>query len=475
MSASSEPEVAEPREVTVEEKPRLPFTARFGYGLGDLACTLAFSGLASYLALFYTDAVGISASIAGLIILLARALDGVFDAAVGAISERTRSRWGRFRPWIMFGALPLGVFAVLTFTAPFPGDTAGAVVWAIATYGICGILYSVVNVPYAALSGVMAETPSDRVSMNSLRFALGSIGLVATSIVTLPLVGAFAGSSKNGLSVQGFTVTAAIFAAIAVILFFVVFRASRETVQPVRTDKVPFKDTVRAIFTNGPLFLVALLTILGGVAFYSRLGVIVYYYIYSAHAAPLVPLLIPLSPVAALIGSLVFSRFARRIGKRNLFIIGTSVQVLALTALFFVNPTSLGLVIALTVIHGLAGFTIPLTYSMVADAADYGEYKTGVRADGISFAVVSVAQKLAFALAGASVVLIGVFGYKANVAQTAETLQGINLVVNLFPAIIGALAVLVALTYRISDVRAAQIRSDLNTGSFPASRTSQKH
>jgi len=435
-----------------------------------LACVLVFTGMTSYLALFYTDAVGISASVAGLIILLARVLDGIFDAAVGAVSERTRSRWGRFRPWIMFGALPLGVLAVLTFTAPFPGDTAAAVVWAALTYGICGLLYSVVNVPYAALSGVMAETPADRVSMNSLRFALGSIGLVATSVVTLPLVGAFGGASENGISVQGFTVTAAVFAGIGVILFLVTYRTSRETVKPVRKDKVPFKETVRAIFTNGPLFIVALLTILGGVAFYSRLGVIVYYYIYGSHAVALVPLLIPLSPVSALIGALAFTRFARKIGKRNLFIVGMVVQVLALSALFFVDPTNLPAVIILTIVHGLSGFTIPLTYSMVADAADYGEYKTGVRADGISFAVVSIAQKLAFAVAGASVLLIGIFGYQPNVEQTPQALQGINLVVNLFPAIVGVVAILVALAYRITDTQAAQIRTDLNTGTVAPER-----
>ncbi|KRA24916.1 hypothetical protein ASD65_11110 [Microbacterium sp. Root61] len=430
--------------------------------------------MSSYLALFYTDAVGISASVAGLIILGARLLDGIFDAAVGAVSERTRSRWGRFRPWIMFGALPLGVFAALTFTAPFPGDTAAAVIWAVVTYGVCGLVYSIVNVPYAALSGVMAETPADRVSMNSMRFALGSIGLVATSVVTLPLVGAFGGSSGTPISIQGFTFTAAMFAVIAVILFFVTYRTSRETVKPVRTDRVPFKETLSAIFTNGPLFLVAVLTILGGVAFYSRLGVIVYYYIYSANAAPLVPLLIPLSPVAALVGSLVFSRFARRIGKRNLFIIGMAVQVVALTALFFVDPANLGVVIVLTVVHGLSGFTIPLTYSMVADAADYGEYKSGVRADGISFALVSIAQKLAFAVGGASVLLIGIFGYQPNVQQTSEALQGINFVVNLFPAIIGLIAILTALAYRITDAQAAQIRTDLNTGTIAVAKATRR-
>lgn len=463
---SSEIGIEEPQEVTVHDKPRLPFSARLGYGLGDLACVLLFTGMSSYLALFYTDAVGISASVAGLIILGARVLDGIFDAAVGAISERTRSRWGRFRPWILFGILPLGVFAVLTFTAPFPGDSAAAVIWAIGTYAVCGLLYSVVNVPYAALSGVMAETPADRVSMNSLRFALGSVGLVATAVVTLPLVSTFANSADSPLAIEGFTVTAAIFAVVGVLLFLVTFRTSRETVQPVRQDPVPFMDTVRAIFSNGPLFMVALLTILAGVAFYSRLGVIVYYYIYSAQAAPLVPLLIPLSPVAALIGSLVFSRFARRIGKRNLFIVGMVVQVIALVLLFFVDATSLGLVIVLTLLHGLAGFTIPLTYSMVADAADYGEYKSGIRSDGISFAVVSIAQKLAFALGGASVLLIGLFGYQPNVAQTPEALQGINLVVNLIPAVVGVVAIIVALMYRITDTQAAQIRSDLNTGTI---------
>ncbi|MGC0239398.1 MFS transporter [Arthrobacter sp. SD76] len=450
------------QEVTTKSRPRLSFGSRFGYGLGDLACVLLFSGLSGFLALFYTDAVGISAGVVGVIILLARVVDGIFDAVIGAVAERTRSRFGRFRPWILFGAVPLAVFAVLTFTAPFPGTSPEAVIWAIITYGILGLLDSCVNVPYAALSGVMAETPADRLSMNSMRFALSSIGLVLTGAITLPLISVFGPPSGENASPVGYTITAGIFAIIGVILCIVTFLTSRETVMPVRTELPRVKETLRAVFQNGPLFVIGLLTILAGVAFYSRLGVVVYYYIYNANAAALAAVLIPLSPVAALVGSLLFSRFATRIGKRNLFIIGSALQAIALVALYFTDATNIAWVAVFTVIHGLAGFNIPLTYSMVADAADYGEHKSGTRSDGVSFAVVSVAQKLAFAVAGVSVALLGVFGYQANVAQTPETLQGINFVVNLFPAIVAVVSIMAALLYRLTDAKAASIRTELN-------------
>lgn len=461
-------------EVTVRSRPRLSLGSRVGYGVGELACVLVFYGMSSFLSLFYTDAVGISATVAGLIILAARIADAVFDTVVGALAERTRSKRGRFRSWIFFGALPVGVFAVLTFTAPFPGDTAGAVVWAIITYGLCGFVFSCVNLPYAALSASMGETQADRMSMNSMRFVFSSIGLVVTGLITLPLVAAFGASSGKPFSVVGFTLTSIVFALVGVALFFVTYATSREKIAPVREERPTAKETLRAVFTNWPLFVVALLSIFGAVAYFGRLGVLAYYYIYNSDAPALVSILFPLGPIAGLVGALLFSRFAPRVGKRNLFIIGSLVQAAALLLLFVSDATSIPIVIALTVLHGLAGFTIPLTYAMVADSVDHGEYRTGVRADGVSFAVISVAQKIAFASGGIALALLGIFGYQAGTAQTPETLQGINIVVNLLPAAISIAAALIALFYRLTEKQAVQIRNDLSTGAIATQRTPKR-
>ncbi|MGC0239654.1 MFS transporter [Arthrobacter sp. SD76] len=450
-------------EIRTDSKPQLSLVTRSAYGLGDFANTLVYGGLVSWLALFYTDAVGIGAGVAGIIIVTARVVDGFFDPVVGAISERTRSKYGRFRPWILYGMLPLGIFSVLTFTAPFPGDSVSAIVWAAATYGILGLVYSCVNLPYAALSGVIAETQADRLSLGNMRFVFASICLILMGLATLPLVNTLGTPTGGALSISGFTATVAIFAGLAVVLYFFVFKTSREIVTPVHVERPRLAETIRAVFTNGPLLVVFLLNICGGTAFFARFGVVAYYYIYNSGNAAIVPILISTTSIASLVGTLLFTRLAHRIGKRRLFIIGQAVQAAALFALYLSDPTNIPVLVILTVVNGLAGFTIPLLYAMVADVADYGELKSGVRNDGIAFAVVSLSQKLGAAISGIAVTLLGVFGYVANQVQTPEATHGINVVVNLLPALLGVVTIFVALLYPLTDKRATEIRNELKS------------
>lgn len=453
----------QPATVEARERPRVPFRTRFGYSLGEVGFGLSFLGVISFLPLFYTDGVGIGAGVAGLLIVIARICDGIFDLAVGLLAERTRSAMGRFRPWIFYGAIPLVVFCVLAFTAPFGGDTTAAVVWAAITYTLAGFAFSAVNIPFGAISAVMAETPADRTSINGQRFVMQNVSLIIAGALTLPLVGAFGAMTGNGpISSTGFSLTLLVFGLISLPIFYITFRSSKETVAPVRTERPTVGATISALAANPPLIFLALLVLLAGTAFYGRLGVIVYYYIYNAQSLDLTSLLIPLTPVGSMVGVLIFMRFARTLGKRNLFLLGQAVQVLALVVLFFTDPGNITLLIVVTVIHGMAGVTIPLLPAMLADAIDFGEQKTGVRTDGTAFAVITLSAKIATVVSGAGVALLALFGYVPGVQQTPEALDGINLVANIIPAGVGVAAIIVALLYRLSDKDAARIRSELN-------------
>lgn len=451
------------------DKPRLPLTTRITYGLGDFASGLVWTTAGSYLAIFYTDAVGIAAGAVGALMLIARLVDAIIDPVVGALAERTRSRYGRFRPWVLYGMLPLAVFLILTFTAPFPGDTVGALIWAIVTYGILGFIYSAVNLPYGALATVMAETMADRVSLGSFRMIGSHLASMVIGLVTVPLVMFFSNSSAgNTETVGGYTLMAVAMATVSLPLFFAVFKTSNEIVVPAKRERVPLRTTVRVIFTNGPLVVVFVVTLLYLLSFFGRLGVAIYYYTYNVGNTAMIPILMALPGAVSIVGVLVFNRFAIKVGKRNLLIIGLAVQAGALITLYAIGPGNILLVTILTIVYGLATFVSALLYAFVADAIDHGEDKTGVRADGTAYSIFSFSTKLASAIGGLGVTLIGAFGYIANTKQTTEALDGINFVANFLPALLSIGAIIMLLFYHLTDKQAAETRNRLNDAAASA-------
>ncbi|WP_413810787.1 MFS transporter [Streptomyces sp. OE57] len=455
--------------ISADSRPRLPLSTRATYGLGDFAGGFVWSTTVSYLAIFYTDAVGIGVGVVGVLMLGARVFDALIDPVIGSLAERTRSRHGRFRPWILYGMLPLAGFAVLTFTAPFPGDSAAAVVYAVITYGILGILYSAVNLPYGALASVMAETPADRISLGTFRFLGIMLNGVLIALVTVPLVRLFSGAEGGQTAtVGGYTITMAVFAVISLPMLFAVFKTSRETITPVRREPVSLRATLGALAGNRYLTVFLVFTVLAVVANFGRLGVLIYYYEYNVGNTALIPVLLGLTQVCGIVGTLVFTRFAQYVGKRNLLMIGLGVQAVALIALYFAGANNIAVVIALTAIHGLAGFSLVMTLSMVSDVVDYGEHKTGIRADGTTYAIFSFSMKFASGISATALGLIGAFGYTPNATQTTEALNGINFVVNLLPALVGIAAMLVLLAYRLTDQEAAAIRNELNAAAKAA-------
>lgn len=450
-------------------RPRLPLATRATYGLGDFASGLVWHTTGAYLAVFYTDAVGIAAGAVGSLMLIARLLDAIIDPVIGALAERTRSRYGRFRPWILYGMLPLVIFLVLTFSAPFAADTMGALVWAIATYGILGFMYSAVNLPYGALATVMAETTADRVSLNSFREVGSNLSKLIIGLITVPLVMFFSRAGSGATeTVGGYTITVAAMALASLILFFAVFKKSIETITPVKRKRVPIRTTARVVFTNGPMLALFAATLFCLVPFFGRLGIAIYYYTYNVGNTGMIPILMSLPGAAAIVGNLVFNRFATKVGKRNLMLIGLAVQGVALITLYATDPGNISLVLILTTVYGLASFILALLFSMVADAIDHVEDKTGVRADGTAYAIFSFSTKLASAIGGIGVALVGAFGYVANAKQTAEALEGINFVVNLLPALLGFGAIITLLFYGLTDTQAAEIRNRLNDAAASA-------
>lgn len=443
----------------------LKFRNKVAYGLGDVASQLAWSLGTSYLALFYTDSVGLAVGSVAALMLIARVIDAVIDPFIGGLAERTKSKHGRFRPWILFGAPLLGVMLVLTFTGPF-GSGTGGFLWAMGTYLLLGILYSAVNVPYGSLSMVMSPDSGDRVQLNSFRMIGTNVGAVVLALVSAPLIVWFSGvGDGETMLVKGYTLTAAVMAVLSVALFYVLFANSREIVQPIRRESVPFRDSLRSVVSNGPLMALFAAQLLVMVGFFGRLGTVLYYYIYDVARFDLISVLMTAPALAGVVGIVAFARpgLARRVGKKRLAMIANAASGVLLLALYAVGYSNVTLVVVLTLLYGVANFGIAIMMSMIPDAIDDGEVRKGIRADGTGYAAVSFAQKVGTAVGSAvGIALLGAFGYVANQHQTPGAMQGINVVVNVFPAACFLLSLIPLALYRITEDRNAENRAALD-------------
>lgn len=450
---------------------KLTFSTKLAYGLGDFASQLMWTLASSYLVLFYTDNVGLAAGSVGVLMLVARVADAMFDPMLGAYAERHQTKYGRFRPWLLWGSPILAVSVILTFMTVPGGDTV-KFFWAGGTYLFMGFMYSAVNLPYGALSTVMTRDPQERVDLNSFRMIGTNLGAVTLSAFTMPLILQFSGfGDGKTTSVMGYTITAAIMALVAVPMFWIVFAKCKEVIQPDLSEtKVPLSTTFKVVLGNKPLMLVALslFFILSGL--FGRLGVAVYYYIYLMHRFDLIAPLMMLPSIAGALGIALFARIAKYIGKKKTVIISMLVTALPTLILYFVDPSNVTMVFVLTGLYGLGNFAAPVVMSMVPDSIDDAEDRTGVRSDGTAYAAVSLGTKIASALGAAiGAILLGAFGYVANAhEQTALAATGINFTVNIVPAIFSLLAIIPVILYPITEQKYEEIRARLEAKRGPA-------
>jgi sugar (glycoside-pentoside-hexuronide) transporter len=407
----------------------LSFNEKFGYGLGDLAANLVFQTVMALQLIFYTDTFGLTAAQAGTMTLFVGLGAAVFNPVMGVIADRTKSRWGRFRPWLLWTAVPFGVIVVLTFTTPSLSPSA-KLIYAWVTYLLLRLVYTANNVPYASLTGVMTDDPNERTSITSYRQLFANAAGFIVQSLAIPMV-AFLG---HGNSANGFQRTMGIFAVIGAVLFIVAFAVSKERIEPDPKQETSVMRDLGDLMKNGPWIALFVLTNFYFAALAIRGSMMMPYFKYCAGNEFLFSWFNGFGLTAVLIGVACSTALTKRIGKKTLFFWSMVLTGTFSIALFFLPATATVPIVALEVLRQFAfGCSGPVLWAMMGDVADYGEWKTGRRATGTVTSAVVFALWTGLALGGAIAGwLLSYYGYQANVAQTAQALLGIRLTASVF-------------------------------------------
>ncbi len=437
---------------------QIPVREKIAYGLGDTAANLVWRTLMVFLPFFYTDVYGLSAAAVGTLLLVSRYGDGISDFIIGLIADRSNSRWGKFRPWILFTAVPFGVLTVMTFTTPELGPT-GKLIYAYATYNALLIVFTANNVPYSALTGVISNSPAERTILTSYRFFFAFSGAILVQGFNNSLVEYFG----KGDEVAGYRSTMTLFAVVAVILFIITFLGTKERVVAPKRDKLELKEDLKDLMKNRPWMILFCV----GLSFVTlstlKQGITMYYFSYYIENVSLAAIFMVVSTLAALFGAVVASPLSVRWGKRRLMRYSFLLAAVSSAALYLGRPDDIILIFVLSSLTELAtGPIVVLFFAMLADAADYSEWKNNRRATGLVYSAGTLSMKFGTGVGGA---LTGwtltIVGYTANVAQTPESLLGIRLLISVFPAAAAILGLVAFHFYPIDDKKLETIKEDL--------------
>ncbi len=434
------------------------------YSCGDLASQFVWSFIGSYLTVFYTDIVGLAPAAAAAIMMAARIWDAINDPMMGAIAERTNTRWGRFRPYIAFGAPILAIASVLCFTHPFGGTTTAGVIWAAVTYIATGMLYTLVNIPYGALAPVMTEDASQRNAINASRNIGMNIGILIVNGLTSVIMLHFSAPGSEVPDGRGYLMTAVVYALISIPCFLAVFFSSREHIMPTKkAEKFSLKEVLGNLVSNKYLMIMLVIMIFGMCAQMGRIAVVIFYIMYDVGSFSLIPVIMLSPSILGIISSMLVPLAIKKFGKRNTMILGYLGQGIALLAIYFIPYTNIPMIVFFNGLFGFFNVAFPCSLGMIADAIDAHELETGVRSDGVAYATYGLAQKLGTAIGSSCGILVmAAFGYVANAQQTPRAQWGINFTVNLIPAILFFIAAAIALLFwKMSDKDANEIRAKL--------------
>lgn len=460
---------------------KIRLSEKIGYGLGDMSSSMFWKLFGTYLMIFYTDVFGISAAVVGTMFAVTRVWDSFFDPVVGAVADRTSSRWGRFRPYLLFLAVPFGVIGILTFLTPPFGQT-GKIVYAFITYALMMMVYSAINVPYASLLGVMSPDPADRNTLATYRMTFAYLGSFLALLLFMPLVNAFGGGNSGGPMLgwltapqAGWLMAAGVIAVVCVLLFLGCFALTKERVRPVRQGKTSLKTDLRDLLHNRPWWILLGAGVASLVFNSIRDGATVYYFKYyvdetavgsiSFLGLPFVlsGLYLAVGQAANILGVILAAPVSNRIGKRRTFMAAMAVASVLSIAFFWLGKDQLVPIFILqALISVCAGSIFPLLWSMYADCADYSELQTGNRATGLIFSSSSMSQKFGWAF-GTAITgwMLAQFGFQANAVQSAETLQGIRMFLSLLPAAGAFLSLVFIYFYPLSEQKMRQITHEL--------------
>jgi GPH family glycoside/pentoside/hexuronide:cation symporter len=456
------------------ENARLGLQEKVGYALGDTASVLYFHTFSQFLMYFYTDVFGIDANAVGTMFLITRFFDAAIDPFIGMLCDRTRSVYGKFRPWLMWGLFPYMVLGVLTFTVPdFSRD--GKVVYAYVTYLAVSAAYSVVNIPYGALMGVMTPVSEERTVLASFRFYGAYAAVFIVNLTLLKFVRWFGAGDEAA----GYQRTMLVYALAAGSLFFVTFKTTRERVLPPADQRGGFFTDLSQLMRNGPWLAICGIGIVTLIWVSLRNAAVMYFMKYHVKAdEDFTTTFLTVGTLATLSGVAITKTCERSLGgKKWAYVILTLASSSVATGFYFVDVSNLALLFLVHVVSAcLAGPLMPLFWSMIADTADYAEWKFERRFTGLIFSAGTFSQQSGWALGSAFAGwLLAGYGYEANADQSTKTVSGIKQLMSFFPwgvALVGAAA---ALLYGISPEVAKRIQLDLEarkTGQGRAGRAS---
>jgi sugar (glycoside-pentoside-hexuronide) transporter len=436
---------------------KLGLGAYLGYGVGDLAVNLFFQSAIIYLLYFYTDVFGISAAAAGTIFLVARLVDAVTDPIMGMIADRTKTKWGKFRPYILFGAPPLAVIAIAMFSVP-DLEPDGKVIYAYATYIAFSIAYTIVSIPYSGLTALITNDTKERTTLSAYRMAFALGGGIIVGVGTQPLVTLFGGGA------QGFQMTLGLYGVLAVLLLTLTFFQTKETVVAVDTKPPSFSDMLTVMSRNLPLWLLIVAFLMGMLAYILRSSAVIYYFQYNLERSDLFPIYMLFTLLGQLAGIIVTPWIASKWGKKNTYVIGALLGMITGVALYVTPYDALGAIFVISA-AGSFFFAAPtvLGWAMLPDTVEYAEWKQGVRADGAIYATSSFFQKLAMAVGGAlAAAVLSTTGYVAGEAQSPEALEGILLMVSMAPVAMMSIGIFAIWFYPLDEQMHAAIRTELD-------------
>ena len=532
-------------------KEKITIKEKIGYGLGDTASNLFFQTFMMFLLYFYTDVFGISAAAAGTMFLVTRIWDSINDPLMGVVADRTNTKWGKFRPYLLWMAIPFGIIGVLTFTTP-ELSISGKVIYAYITYTLMMMVYTAINIPYSALMGVVSSNPLERTSFSQYRFIFAFLGAFLVQGLTLPLVNTIGGGNTDifTASVQnhqiiikensvgtsrltleadlgkeepatakvvinvypsnlkdeidtstdilylgkgfkeykinaekyfdedignasikasvvneakGFQGTMTVFAIAAVIMFLITFYTTKERVSPPKEQRTNLINDIKDLFSNVPwviLFFIGIFTL----SYVSiRNGAIMYYFKYYVQDEVIVSAFMVVGTVTS-IGAIFMTEWLSRLfGKKKVFIYAMVFTTIFSVVFFFLSKDDIVWMFVLQILGGIAsGPTSPIVWSMYTDCADYSEWKNGRRATGLVMSASTMAQKFGWTIGGALAGwILAAYGFKANVTQTQESVNGIILMMSLIPAIGSAAAAIFMYFYKLDDKTMKKIEEDL--------------
>ncbi len=458
---------------------KLSVREKVGYSLGDLAANLVFQTLLTFLAFFYTDVYGLKPEIATPIIFFVGIFAAViFNPIMGAVADRTNTRWGKFRPWILWTAVPLGAIALLAFSTP-NFSMQGKIIYAIITYTLLLMLYAANNLPYAALSGVITGNMAERNSLSSYRF----VAVMAAQFIVQVLMYPFVDYMGGGDRALGFSKVMTFLAATGTLLLLITFFTTKERIVPKPEQKSTLKEDLDDLIKNRPWVIMLLLTILVFITLALKGGMYVYYFENYLDKAAIGGFLgkfglqnieNPASygfsvfngcGIVFMIIGIMFSKpLADKYGKRDVFGIALVISTLFILVLYFISPSGISMVMLAQILHGFFyGITIPILWAMIADVADYSEWKNNRRATAIIFSAMMVGLKLGLTFGGALVTgILGVYGYDATLtSQSDAAVQGIRMSVSVYPGIFFLIGAALLFFYEINKAKETQIEQEL--------------